>query len=135
MAEKGLKRLRIGQALALSEVVDAQGGHARWVIGELHGAAPTCPYCGKLASDSLFALKTVHCRCGKKYGWRLGTIYEGSQLSPAQVLFLHLGIELKLKTATIAAWTGLSESTIYVWRLKLKTLGGVENEDRALEPG
>lgn len=79
-----------------------------------------CPNCEeKQEHGRFYAGAFVKCgKCGKKYSWRTGTIYEGTKLSAAQLVLMFAFFGAGFKDAEIGRFIGTSAATVNLWRFK-----------------
>jgi transposase-like protein len=99
-----------------------------WLMKHLHAEGLKCPHCQAMPDEArLFrvnrgsGLRVYRCRaCDGIYNLYSGTIFEGSQLTPPQVVLLLRGALQGQSSAQIAREIGLTEKTVLKWRHRLQ---------------
>lgn len=96
-------------------------GRAAERLAEFAGCLPMrCPSCGTVR---LFKDKPCRCKkCGKKYTWRTGSIFEGTKLRAAELLILIDRLSLGLSDKDIAGSLKITADTVKVWRFKISLI-------------
>ena len=91
-----------------------------WIMEYFHPHGLGCPHCEaawaearEFRSTRRSALTVYRCRCCRGiYNLYSGTIFEGRQLRPAQVVLLVRGVLKGESAATLARELGMSRTTI-----------------------
>ena len=93
---------------------------AEWIMEHFHPHGLRCPHCGaawakarEFRTTRTSQLKVYRCRvCRGIYNLYSGTLFEGRQLRPAQVVLLIRGVLKGESAAALARELGLSRTTI-----------------------
>ena len=99
-----------------------------WLMEYFHPDGPRCPHCGAPHTESRFfrvncgsGLEVYRCHgCDGVYHLYSGTVFEGSQLTPTQVVLLLRGVLQGQPSAQLAREIGLTEKTVLKWRHRLQ---------------
>ena len=101
---------------------------AEWLLKHLHPTGLRCPHCqAPLAEGRFFranggsGLPVYRCqRCQGIYHLYSGTLWEGSQLTPSQVVLLLRGFFQGQSSAQLARELELAYKTVLKWRHRLQ---------------
>ena len=117
----------VGMDFPIVDLLDDEMSRV-WLERHLHPAGLKCPHCGSSQGEGrVFRTNrgsglTVY-RCGKCQGiYHLysGTIFDESQLRPAQVVLLLRGVLQGQSSAQIARELGMTEKTALKWRHRIQ---------------
>ena len=92
-----------------------------WLINELNPGGVNCPSCGQAQDSSrlqlVYSLKRIRCcSCGRKFSAFTGTVFEGTQLGPRQIVVMLMLMRMGRPNADIARAARISRSTVSRWR-------------------
>lgn len=98
-----------------------------WLIKHLHPQGMQCPHCQQphnraryFRANSGSGLAVYRCQqCDGIYHVYSGTLFEGSQLTPSQVVLLLRGILQGQSSAQMSRELGLAYKTVLKWRRRL----------------
>lgn len=99
-----------------------------WLMKYFHPDGLKCPHCQQTHSDARFfranrgsGLPVYRCnRCQGIYHLYSGTLFEGSQLTPAQLVLLLRGFLQGHSSAQLARELDLAYKTVLKWRHRLQ---------------
>jgi transposase-like protein len=99
-----------------------------WLMKHLHPQGMKCPHCQQPHSRARYfranrgsGLAVYRCQaCDGIYHGYSGTLFEGSQLTPAQVVLLLRGILQGQSSAQISRELGLAYKTVLKWRRRVQ---------------
>jgi transposase-like protein len=112
---------------SLLEVMDDEIS-AEWVKKYFHPQGFGCSHCGARFEQARFfransgsGLSVYRCRqCQGIYHLYSGTIFEGSQLSPSQVVLLLRGFVQGQSSEQLARELGMTPKTVLKWRHRVQ---------------
>jgi transposase-like protein len=99
-----------------------------WVMKYLHPNGLKCPHCQHAHSEARFfranrgsGLPVYRCNhCQGIYHLYSGTVFEGSQLTPSQVVLLLRGFVQGQSSAQLSRELGLAYKTVLQWRRRVQ---------------
>jgi transposase-like protein len=101
---------------------------AEWVKRHFHPNGFGCPHCGTGFEQARFfranrgsGLPVYRCQsCQGIYHLYTGTVFEGSQLTPSQVVLLLRGFLQGQSSEQLARELGLTDKTVLKWRHRVQ---------------
>lgn len=99
-----------------------------WLMKHLHPEGMRCPHCHSHADQARFfranagsGLPVYRCKpCAGIYHLYSGTLFEGSQLTPTQVVLLLRGVLQGQSSAQLSRELCLAYKTVLKWRHRLQ---------------
>lgn len=99
-----------------------------WLLERFYPHGLKCPHCGAGVCRSRPFRRTKRSQldvyrcydCGQTYNLYTGTVFEGKQLRPAQVVMLLRGLYEGKSNSILAGELGLSRTTVYYLRQQLQ---------------
>lgn len=100
----------------------------KWLVHELNPDGANCPSCGQDQDSSrlqlVYSLKRIKCSsCGRKFSAYTGTVFEGTQLGPRQIVIMLMLFRMGRSNADIARAAKMSRSTAARWRRYFRAVG------------
>ncbi|MEJ5299418.1 MAG: hypothetical protein WHS38_00330 [Thermodesulforhabdaceae bacterium] len=100
----------------------------QWLMKYFHPNGLKCPGCGRgIEAARIFRrtrrsnLTVYRCRhCHRIYNVYSGTLFQGKQLSPSQVILLLRGVCKGESSAVLAGELGLSRTTVHTLRQRIQ---------------
>lgn len=112
----------------------------KWILEHFHPKGLKCPKCKRGPEQSrtfrrtqLSALDVQRCKhCGTIYNLYTGTVFQGSQWTPQQVILLMRGICKGETTRELAAELELNYKTVLTMRHRVQANAELEQPNTAL---
>jgi len=123
----------------ITEVLDHENS-AEWILRHFHPKGLKCPSCQRGVEQSrkfrrtqISELEVRRCKhCGTIYNLYTGTIFQGSQWTPMQVVLLMRGICKGETSREIAAELELNYKTVLTMRHRVQANAELEQPTSAL---
>jgi transposase-like protein len=123
----------------ITELLDHENS-AEWILRHFHPQGLKCPKCQRGVAHSrqfrrtqISELEVYRCRdCGTIYNLYTGTIFQGSQWTPRQVVLLMRGICKGETTRELAAELELNYKTVLTMRHRVQANAELEQPTAAL---
>jgi transposase-like protein len=110
-----------------------------WILKHFHPKGLKCPKCQKGIAQSrkfrytqISELEVYRCKCGTIYNLYTGTVFQGSQWTPMQVILLMRGICKGETTRELAAELQLNYKTVLTMRHRVQAHAELEQPTTAL---
>jgi len=111
-----------------------------WLLKHFHPQGLQCPHCQQSPDEARFfranagsGLAVYRCKqCQGIYHLYSGTVFEGSQLTPTQVVLLLRGIVQGQSSAQLSRELRLAYKTVLKWRQRVQTNAQRLQPDTAL---
>lgn len=111
-----------------------------WLVKHFHPDGLKCPHCQANSSDARYfrsnvgsGLPVYRClHCDGIYHVYSGTLFEGSQLTPAQVVLLLRGLVQGQSSAQLSRELDLAYKTVLKWRHRLQAKAHALQPESAL---
>lgn len=99
-----------------------------WVLGHFHPEGLRCPHCQTPSQQGRFfranrgsGIAVYRCkRCEGLYHLYSGTLFEGSQLTPSQIVLLLRGFVQGVSSAQLSRELDLAYKTVLKWRQRVQ---------------
>ena len=123
----------------ITELLDYESSVA-WILEHFHLEGLKCPQCGDGFSQSrkfrrakISEVDVYRCRhCGAIYNLYTGTVSQGCQWTPMQVILLLRGIAKGESTRSLASELGLNYKTVLTMRHRIQAMAELEQPNTAL---
>lgn len=121
------------------DLLDEEQSEA-WLMKHLHPEGLKCPHCQADRAEARYfrtnvgsGLAVWRCQqCGGVYHLYSGTLFEGSQLTPSQVVLLLRGFVQGQTSAQLARELDLAYKTVLKWRHRVQANAAALQPDSAL---